>query len=176
MYSTSTPRAARAALMAAALMVLTLAGHTAGHGALDLLGVGLVGVLAIGFGTAMSGRRLTGPSVLGVLLAGQLLLHLILTFTSTHHAAASATVTPLMVIGHTVAALVATLVVLQADSLIRAWLRLLAATIGAGRPAPLHPERPRALPMPSPLPVGAAILLRHRLVRRGPPAFLAHAT
>ena len=39
MDRTAAPRAARAALIAAALIVLSLAGHTAGHGTLDLLGV-----------------------------------------------------------------------------------------------------------------------------------------
>ena len=116
--------------MAAALILLTLAGHTAGHGSLDVLGIALISLLAIGFGTALSARRLSALPALGVLLAGQLLLHVVLTFTSSHHAGASSISTPLMVLGHVIAAVIATAVVLRADALVRAWLRFLTAALG----------------------------------------------
>lgn len=163
------PRAARAALIAAALIVLTLAGHTAGHGSLDLLGIGVVVALAAGFGTALGTRRLTPVRVLSVLLAGQLLLHVVLTFTSAHHAVAPTTSTPLMVLGHVVAAVVATAVVVRADALIRAWQRFLAAVLGHAVPRAETPGRPVTPPVSTISEHPTALLLRHGLSRRGPP-------
>lgn len=173
MDRTASPRAARAALIAAALILLTLVGHTAGHGSLDVLGIALISVLAIGFGTALSARRLTALPVLGVLLAGQLLLHVVLTFTSAHHAGASSISTPLMVLGHVVAAGIATVVVLSADALVRAWLRFLAAALGHTVRGADAPRRPAQHPASPGAELPTSLLLRHGLSRRGPPTFPA---
>lgn len=157
-------------MVSAALIALTLAGHTAGHGALDPLGIVTVGVLAVGFGAALSSRRLTALPVLAVLLSGQLLLHVVLTFTSAHHAAAPSISTPLMVLGHIAAAGVATVAVLGADSVIRAWLRFLSAVLGHAAPRIATLRRSPARPASTTPELPASLLLRHGLSRRGPPA------
>lgn len=175
MDQTASPRAARAALIGAALVVLTLVGHAAGHGALDIVGVGVVSLLAIGFGAALSARRLTPRLVLGVLLAGQLLLHVVLTFTSAHHAGASSISTPFMVAGHVVAAVVATGVVLQADALVRAWRRFLTSVLG-GAARTTHRPAGQATPVvPAARAWGHLPVLLHIVVRRGPPLLAAFA-
>ena len=169
MHRTRSPRAARAALIASALTVLTLVGHTAGHGALDALGIGLTVLLATGLATATSRRRLTPGTVLGVLLAGQLLLHVVLTFTSAHHSGAPSISTPLMVLGHVIAAVVATGVVMSADALVRAWMRFLAAIIGRAVPRTTLPAAPAHQPLSHLVAKLEATRLRHDVVRRGPP-------
>ncbi len=161
--------------MAAALILLTLVGHTAGHGSLDVLGIALISLLAIGFGTALSARRLTALPVLGVLLAGQLLLHVVLTFTSSHHAGASSISTPLMVLGHVIAAVIATGVVLRADALVRAWLRFLTAALGSISPDPSLPAAGTLIHAADAVSVPRTGALQHSVVRRGPPACPARA-
>ena len=59
MSATQAPHSARAALVGAALVILTLAGHTAGQGALDPVGIALVAVLSAGLGLATTLRRMT---------------------------------------------------------------------------------------------------------------------
>lgn len=169
MSGSGSTRAARAALIAAALTALTLAGHAAGQGAFDALGVALVLLLSTGLGLAMGGRRLGFAQVLGALIAGQLLLHAILTFTSAHHAGATPFGTTAMLVGHVTAAVIAATVVVHSDGLIARWASLLAALLGSRPLSPARLALPRqecAVAQDTPVPTR---LLHHVVSRRGPP-------
>lgn len=180
MTSDRQQRAARTALVAAPLAILTLAGHAMASGAIDLFGaavtVGLSVLLALAL-TAVRPRGLNWVSVLVTLLAGQTLLHLVLTFAGDHaHASAPSMVSPtVMVAGHGLAAMVATVLVISADGLLRGWCRFLSAVLGT---SPVCLPTPTARAAAAPVldaPDPSTTLLRHGVVRRGPPASFALA-
>lgn len=173
-------RAARTVLVAAPLAVLTLAGHALASGSVDPFGatvtVGLSILLALTL-TAVRPRGLSWLSVLVTLLAGQALLHLVLTFAGDHaHAATSSTISPeAMLAGHGFAAMVATVLVMTSDQLLRRWHAFLSAVLGTNTVAPVAPgTRVAAMPALDDAP-SSTDLLRHRVVRRGPPASFALA-
>jgi hypothetical protein len=165
-------RLARAALVGAALAVLTLAGHTAGMGRVDPLGVTLVAVLASMLALVTSGRSVGLGRLLALLLAGQGLLHLILAFTSSHHGhpAIGGPSASAMLAGHGLAAVIAAVVVRHADDLIDRWGVLVGTAVGRRRPTtlrivgPVSPMRIPAAPM-----AGIREHLEHPVARRGPP-------
>jgi hypothetical protein len=165
-------RRARAVLTAGALLLLTVSGHTAGGGGVDVLGLAIVTVLSAGLAISTTTRSLSLPRLLAVLVAGQVLLHLVLTFTAGHAAHGSAAL-PLgaMVAGHAAAALVAALVVRHADALIARWIAFVSTVLGP-RPGAvvMVPAAPTSLTAPA---VRALVRLQgllHQVVRRGPPA------
>jgi len=169
-------RAPRVILVAAAISVLSLAGHTAGGGAVDLLGIGAVIALATGLAATTTRRSLSWVRVWVVLLAAQALLHVVLTFTSGHAHSATAVSVPAMVLGHVIASVMAAAIVVHADALLRRWAAYLAAAIGAALPEPrepgvavsgLHVRGPEGNPV--------VTATRHRIVRRGPPPLSAVA-
>ncbi len=169
-------RAPRVTLVAAAISVLSLAGHTAGGGAIDLLGIAAVIALAAGLAATTTRRRLSWGRVWVVLLAAQALLHVVLTFTSGHAHGATAMSVPAMVLGHVIASVIAAAIVVHADSLLRRWAAYLAAVIGAPVPTPVGLQLPppgRVARTASRTP--ALPVTRQRIVRRGPPAPLAYA-
>ena len=170
MSTTQPPHSARAALVGAALVILTLAGHTAGQGALDPLGIVLVAVLSGGLSLATTHRRMTWATVLISLVLGQALLHLVLTFTSAHGHASSGMAPTLMFAGHTIAALAATFVIVNADAVIRCWLALLRATLGAAAPTLAEPTRQHSALHGQSAVDHTRAALRHGIVLRGPPA------
>lgn len=163
-------RPARAALVATALTVLTLAGHTAGQGPLSLTSVVLVALLSTGLALAATRRPLTWARASLVLLAGQALLHMVMTFTAGHGHSSAGIDAPLMVMSHAAAAAVAVGVLMHADGLLARWSAFLAAAVGA---VTLVLAEPTAAPCPVlPIPEGAREShddLRHGVVRRGPP-------
>lgn len=170
----------RAVLVATPLVVLTLAGHAVGAGAIDVFGTSVVVVLSVALAlalTAITRTTLRGPVVLGTLLAGQVFLHFVLTFASDHaHADLAVPVTPgLMVAGHGAAAVVATILVMSLDDLLRRWCRFLSAVLGTN-PVSLPTPTTRADLAPA---LNTArpstALLRYGVVRRGPPASFALA-
>jgi hypothetical protein len=167
-------RRARVVLTTAALLLLTISGHTAGGGSVDLLGLALVAALSLGLGLAVSTGTVTLslPRLIAVLVAGQGLLHLVLTFT-TGHAAHGSPELPLtaMVAAHGLAALGAALLIRHADDLVARWLAFVSAVIGAGTRLVLTPRGVSARAI---APVSRACIhldvLLHQVVRRGPPA------
>jgi hypothetical protein len=165
-------RAARAALVAGALALLTLAGHTAGGGRIDPLGLALVSLLSVGLAVATSAGRSSLPRLLALLVAGQALLHLVLTFTAGHAAhSAGHPSTAAMVGGHVLAAGAAAVLVSHADGLLARWIAFVSAVIGPRvRPA-LQPAGAAPAPI-APVPHSPSHLnaLLHQVVRRGPPA------
>jgi hypothetical protein len=165
-------RRARAVLTAGALLLVTVSGHTAGGGSVDVLGLALVAVLSIGLAASTTARAASLPRLFAVLAAGQVLLHLVLTFTA-GHAAHGSTALPwgAMVTGHAAAALVAALVVRHADALVASWIAFVSTVLGP-RPRPAvtaFPARATAI-----TPADRVLLrldsLLHQVVRRGPPA------
>jgi hypothetical protein len=165
-------RTARAALVAGALALLTLAGHTAGGDRVDPLGLALVSLLSVGLAVATTAGRSTLPRLLAVLLAGQALLHLVLTFTAGHAAhGVGHPSTAAMIGGHVLAAGAAAVLVSHADGLIARWIAFVTAVIGPRvRPA-LEPTgaAPESI-APAPHPLVHLNALLHQVVRRGPPA------
>lgn len=166
-------RRTRAALTSGALLLLTISGHTAGGGSVDMLGLAIVGALSVGLSVSATARPLRLPRLLTVLVAGQVLLHLVLTFTA-GHAAHGAPSLPFgaMVVGHGVAALMAALVVLHADGLVSRWIAFVSAVLGP-RPRPVAPAHGGAASSAN-APALRSLVgkdeLLHQVVRRGPPA------
>lgn len=172
MTNAQAQRRARAVLTAGALLLLTISGHTAGGGSIDVLGLVIVAALSVGLAVSTTATSLSLPRLLTVLVAGQLLLHLVLTFT-TGHAAHGATSTPVgaMVAGHAVAAIVAALVVRHADLLVARWIAFVSTVLG---PIPRPVARVLGLPTTAITASDRALVrldaLLHQVVRRGPPA------
>jgi hypothetical protein len=165
-------RTARAALVAGALTLLTLAGHTAGGGRVDLVGLALVSLLSVGLAVATTARPPSLTRLLAVLLAGQALLHLVLTFAAGHEAHGTTHLpTTAMVGAHVLAGVAAALLVRHADGLLARWADFVTAVIGPQvRPA-LEPLESASTSVTS----AARSLLQldvllHQVVRRGPPA------
>lgn len=180
LHSVTSPRAAcapRIALVASAMTVLTLAGHTAGGGRVDLLGLAAVCSLSAGLAATTTRRRLTWSRAWIVLLAGQALLHAILTLTPGHGHGAAAISLPAMALAHVIASMAAAGVVVHADTLIERWSAYLQAAVGAlGLPVVAH-AAPTGLLTPTDC-VGtpALRLMRHRVIRRGPPLWRTERT
>jgi hypothetical protein len=166
-------------LVASALIILTLAGHTAGQGEISAISLLLISPLALGMSIATTARRLTWPTLLAVLLAGQALLHVVMTFAAPHaHGTSAAEGSGMaMIVGHAVAALIAAVLVMHADALISRWADYLCAFIG-GRP--IAALSPFGLPATSldidHSPHDPRESLRHGLVRRGPPNRIPQTT
>lgn len=164
----------RAGLLGSALAVLTLAGHTAGGGALDPVGVGIVALLSIALAAALSARTLSLPILLAVLLAGQGFLHLVVSLSASHpHGteSASAASTATMVSAHALAAVVAAVLIAHADQLASRWQAFLAAVIGTAAPRSAGIVHSPATPTGEGHdPRVTLVLLLHGVVRRGPPA------
>jgi hypothetical protein len=173
-----TRRIVRAGLLGSALTVLTLAGHTSAGGALDVVGVGITALVALALAVALSARALSFPLLLAVLLAGQGLLHVLVTITAGHaHAAAGPSTDPVvMVVAHALAALVAAALITYADHLAARWQAFLATVLGASVPSLPTPSLSTRTGVPrADSAAGALVLLLHGVVRRGPPSSVASA-
>lgn len=166
-----TPRAVRAGLLGSALAVLTLAGHTAGGGALDVLGVGIALVLSTALAAALSSRAMGLPALIAVLLAGQGFLHLVVSLSAAHPHGAPGTSSAAMVAGHAAAGVIAAILIAHADRLAARWRAFLATVIGVDRPqSAVIAPRTAAAALEGHDPRVTLVLLLHGVVRRGPPA------
>lgn len=161
-------------MLAVTMTLLTIGGHAAAGGGLPgPVGVAIVALLATGVSQVLAPRRLRIASVLGLLLAGQGLAHVVLSVTG-HHATTSAGgpgAAP-MLGAHVVAAIVAAVVLARSDELVDRWLTLAATVLGT--PLPVLADLPRAVvrrPERSRTP-GLTDSLLHHAGRRGPPARL----
>lgn len=170
-------RAARAALVATALMIVTLAGHAAAGGGIDPVGFALVVLVAGLLGAALAGRPLPWLKLTALLIAGQGLLHLMMTFTSSHAHVGHDSHAAVMVVAHVCAAGIAAFVVRNADDLIGRWTDFLNAAIAAWRLAPASPARRSSLLQQIlTATVPAETMLHRGLSRRGPPVSPQFAT
>ena len=165
-------RLSRTILLGGALLVLTLAGHTAGGGGVDPLGAAVALLISIALASSLARRPLPLPTLAGVLLAGQALLHVVLAVATSHaeHSAIDHSAPPAsaMVTAHVLAALAAAIVISRADGIAAAWRRFTASLLGGIDH--IVPATTALRPLPS---TGVSArgqrLLIHHLVRRGPP-------
>lgn len=160
-------RTARAGALGSVILLLTLIGHTAGHGALPTAG-GLfaAGALAFAVGSAVARRRLHLPALVTLLLATQAVLHVVLNATSPHGGGSTGGA---MLLGHVAAAIAAAVVIDRGEQVLARWIAYLAQAIGgsADREPALQQERPAAWPSVG---HGFSAFLTYVVVRRGPPA------
>lgn len=161
----------RGGAFGAVVWLLTLLGHSAGGGALpDLTGLSVAMVLALALGVAVAGRRRGLPALLALLVAGQVLLHLVLSVTAHAH---GGSLNLTMLVSHLGAAVLAALVIDRGEDLVARWAAYLAQAIGV---VELVPARPTVLPSRAIATSSAdrhTVALEHHVVRRGPPTRLA---
>jgi hypothetical protein len=176
---TQGPRRARAALTSSALVVLTLAAHSAASGTLpSLVPLVLVVGLATALTWAVSDRRRSLAWTTAYLVGAQALLHLILAFAGTHGHAAGLVPSTSMLAAHLAAALVAAVVLVHSDGLIQRWAALLAHLLGSPATVLADPVGVpgRVLPPSTRRHLHVRDALRHSVERRGPPRAVALVT
>lgn len=158
--------------MGTALASLTLAGHTAGGGMVDPVGLAIVAGMSAALAAALSGHPLRIGRLIVVLVAGQALLHTVLTFSAGHaHLAGAQPATGVMIGAHVAAALVAAGLIWRADELAARWGAFIATVLGVRPAPPAAPTSPSAsVVRATAAPSAALLLLLHGVVRRGPPA------
>ncbi len=169
-------RASRAALVSLAVVVMTLAGHSAASAALPG-GPGVLVAIALGVGLtiAVTERRLTLGWLLAYLIGMQALLHVVLAVAGhdgspTAPAHSSLLPSGPMAGAHLVAALAAAVVLVEADRIIERWATLIGHALGTTRLYVPRP-RPRTTRPVAPMALGTMLVaLRHAVARRGPPA------
>jgi hypothetical protein len=168
----------RTFLLGGALSVLTLAGHTAADGAVDAVGVAVTTAVSLGLARALATRTRSVPALVGILLAGQALLHVVLTVATghaSHGGAGGAMPASVMIVAHAAAAVVAAVLIGHADSVAAAWRRFTRTLLGGPLPSsPSGPAFPGGLPSDA-APISSSVRLRHHVIRRGPPVSVALA-
>lgn len=167
-------RRTRTAVVAGALTVLTLAGHTAGNGSLTPTTIAAVLLLATALAVATTRRALTWSRALSVLLGGQALLHVVLTFTAAHDHPSTAIDAPMMVLGHVAASIIAAAIVLHIDALLARWRAFLSSVLGAASLDGIAPLDEVAHCAPVTAKAGSTMAgLGEHVRRRGPPRAVA---
>lgn len=164
-------RLPRTVVIAFVLSVLTLAGHTAADGVLpSTLGLLFVSAVVVALTVAISDRKRNIVWLTGYLLGVQVLSHVLLTFTSTHHHHSTVWMTVPMVLGHLVAALLGASVIAFGVNTIDGWVRYLATSLFIGIPLPVVRPAVAAFTGPQDQTLTNVRFLHHQLIRRGPPA------
>ena len=168
-------RATRTALTGTALILLTVAAHAAGGGDLPpMFGLLLVSAMAMALTFAVSDRRRSLPWLVGYMLAGQLFLHMLMTFAGGH-----AHGTPLlpdtgMLSGHALGGALAAMALAYADGLLDRWAAFLGQVLGTPVAEQPSPARPRQQLRAAARVVSVVLAcLLHEVERRGPPALAA---
>jgi hypothetical protein len=169
-------RAARALVLTCTAVAVAVGAHVAGGGAVDVGGIAAAFPVLLGLVWSLTDRERGWLPIAGAQLAGQQAVHSILEW-GTHPAAGSGALpADLVFYAHIAAA-----------ALLAAWLRcgerrvwaaarraiqavaahvqFLIGLLGYRPPADPRPSRPRS----TTLPAYARTLLRHAVVRRGPP-------
>ena len=168
----SSGRWSRTAPLAALLLILTLAGHTAAAGMLpSLAAVAIAAAPAIALTLAVSDRRRSFAWLAAYLLLGQLLLHVVLSAASGHvHALIPQ---PGMVLAHAIAGTLAAAAFAHGEQIAARWMAYLGQALGT--PALLLPSvDPLLVPAPAgPIEHAVGAILAHHVARRGPPALAA---
>lgn len=167
-------RRTRTAVVAGALAILTLAGHAAGSGGLTLTSIAAILLLSTSLAVATTRRALTWWRALVVLLGGQALLHVVMTFTAAHDHPSTAIDAPMMVLGHVVASLIAAAIVLHIDALLARWRAYLSSVLGAASLDGIAPLDEVAHCAPTASAAGSTMAgLGAHVRRRGPPRAVA---
>lgn len=164
-------RLVRSAPLTAALLLLTVLGHTAASGQLPPpTALGLVAVAGFALTFAVADRRRGALWLTGYLIGAQLLLHAVLSI-GAHHGGTWLPSTS-MLAAHALAGVLAALVFAHGEGLAARWLAYLASVLGAPSLHPIACFLAVTAP-PSDSPARIHLLLVHHLVRRGPPALAA---
>jgi hypothetical protein len=124
-------RAARGALLGSAVLLITTAGHAAGHGGTlpDASALLVMLPLFVVLSASLADRRLSTTTLLSYLVGTQVLAHVLLVVGFGHGAhgdGASLTPSPRMLLGHAVATALVLLVLTYGEDLLHRWLRFLA--------------------------------------------------
>lgn len=159
---------ARGILLAGAVVLTTLIAHASAAGSLPGLGaLALTGLVATALALAFAQRRRGWVAITVFALGTQLLLHGILVIGdhAVDHAGSSLLPSVPMLTGHAIAALVIAGVVVEADRVIGALARVLAAT------APTLPtvRVPGRIAIDGPRRSMQSTSIHHVATRRGPP-------
>jgi hypothetical protein len=159
----------RGAVLGIAAVLITLLGHSGGHGALPETGLlALLLPLALGLGALVSHKRRSGAWILGFVLALQVLFHLLLTIAAGHGHHGPLLPDAPMLLGHLFAALAVAAVLTHGDALIHRWIAFwhsLSQTF-VWIPTPAS----RCSPQPFfESPALHAVTLTGTIARRGPP-------
>lgn len=175
------PRVLRGLAAAGSSAALAVAAHAAAGGALPSTGLAVVlTTLLAGAGVALADRQRGLPSILAVVGGSQLTLHVLLDRLGHAHGAAgggdaSALPSPLMVVTHTVAAVMVAVLLAGAERSVFALAAVLRWLLGGVLPAP-RPLPAMGLAAQEQTPVALApgsitltVLLTRVNARRGPP-------
>ncbi len=124
-------RAARGLLLGSAVLLITTAGHAAGHGGSlpDASALLVLLPLFVVLSASLADRRLSTITLLSYLVGTQVLAHVLLVVGFGHGAhgdGASLTPSPRMLVGHSVATALVVLVLAYGEDLLHRWLRFLA--------------------------------------------------
>jgi len=167
------PRVLRGLATAGVSAALAVAAHAAAGGGLPSTGTAVVltAVLA-GAGVALADRRRGFRSILAVVGAGQLGMHVLLD--QFGHAHAGTDVSALMVVTHAVAAVAVAMLLAGAERSVFAVVAVLRWLLGGAltAPRPLPVTASPSRPAPASVPPGSItldVLLRRANARRGPP-------
>jgi hypothetical protein len=171
---TGIPRLTRALVLGSAVLLLTVAGHTAGSGfsAPHLTSLFILLPLAVTLSLVAAERRRSTVWLFGYALAVQVLFHALLSVMSGHSThAASAVPSVAMVLGHVVAAAFMAAVLATGDAILHRWMGFIRCLAGKPRILPSVPvaRQPIRIWIARVVPPRSAV--RTTIHRRGPPAF-----
>jgi hypothetical protein len=169
-------RAARALVLTCTAVAVAVGAHVAGGGAVDVGGIAAAFPVLLGLVWSLTDRERGWLPIAGAQLAGQQVVHSILEWGSHPAAGADALPADMVFYAHIAAAalLAAWLrcgerrvwaAARRAIRAVAAHVRFLLGLLGYRAPEDPRPSRPRS----TTLPAYARTLLRHAVIRRGPP-------
>jgi hypothetical protein len=169
-------RATRALVLACTAVAVGVGAHLAGGGTVGLGGVTAAFPVLLGLAWSLADRERGWLAIAGAQLAGQQVMHSVLEWGDRHPGATGGLPADAFLYAHVVGA--AAMAVWLRCGERRAWaaarraaraviarLWFLVGLLGDGAPAYPEPPTPRSLPLPT----YTGTLLRHAVVRRGPP-------
>lgn len=168
-HFTGSSRLMRGAALGVAAVLITLLGHSGGHGELpEPVLLVLLLPLALALGTLVAQKRRSGVWILGFVLALQVLFHILLTIAAGHAHQRGFLPDTSMLLGHLIAAIAIAGVLTHGDALVHRWIafwQALAIELG-WTPAPQAAGSAPAFFEPH---ISGSAVLGHAIARRGPP-------
>lgn len=168
-HFTGSTRLMRGAALGVAAVLITLLGHSGGHGELpEPALLALLLPLALALGTLVAQKRRSGAWILGFVLALQVLFHTLLTIAAGHAHQRGFLPDTSMLLGHLIAAIAIAGVLTHGDALVHRWIafwQALAIELG-WTPAPQAAGAAPAFFEPH---ISDSAVLGHAIARRGPP-------
>ena len=166
---TGSARLLRGTVLGCATVLITVLGHAGGHGSLPEPGLLLLlAPLALALGALVADKRRSAAWMLGYVLAVQVLFHLLLTIASGHGHHGSVIPDTAMLLGHLLAALAVTIVLIHGDALIHRWIEFWRALAIELSWTPLSEPVTVAVAFVEPV-AAVSATLDHDIARRGPP-------